>query len=560
MVESVKKNLQIPANNVKRLKVSNSRPAQITFTIKDHKDKKGDGSYPVRPIASVHNTLVDGLDWLLQEEMSPAVERVTANLDDAAGATLLFDELNLSEPPCGWVRQIFSLDVVNLYPSLDTERFAPQVADFVFDGLDNTRPGVGRTGLSKNQFLELLLFTCRHYEVESNKKTYLQSFGVPMGARFAPPFAIIAMHAIERRVLADLNMDGIVRLYRRYIDDILVVVDSPVHSKDNVRENFVGAFNRAEEKVKFTIECPGSDGGLPFLDMYVGINPKGKVVYEWYQKSTHSGFLMHRLAFFDRIQKMHFMINRFIAVFERNNTCSGLNKGVNKMHALLLANGYSLQEVNRSLVLAANKHNDIRRLAATPTPVEGLSPPVSGDRARPRDIRRLMGTNPLKIPYVSKEFHGKVRRLVRDLNLPLRVITGKCRQVGQLGPNPVPTAKCLTRCQICRALPEKMSCRMGNLVYEACCKKCGESYIGKTARNLYCRLSQHKFELDHMDAKGPLPAHLQEHEQNIGGLGDFDFRVMARGRGGVEVAIKEALCIDCYRPSINRKEEKQFFM
>ena len=573
-IEAVKNSLRIPAASVKKLKVSNSRPAAITFTIKDHKEKKADGSYPVRPIASVHNTPVDGIDWLLQQELSAAVERVPANLVDAAEATALLDELNETSVREGQVRSVFSLDVVNLYPSLDTERFAPMVADFMFEAGTDDMPGVGSTGLGKKEFLELLLFTCRHYEVEFNKKTYLQSFGVPMGARFAPPFAIISMHIVESAALSNLLHPNAIKMYRRYIDDVIVVVDTEAGQVTEVRENIFNTFNRTEVGVQFTIELPGAGGGLPFLDLMVAFDIKGRAVYQWYQKPTHSGFLMHRRSFFNGTQKKHFLINRFVAVFERCNTSRGLNTNTRKMHALLTSNGYCLQEVNRALVIAVQKYNIKRNLtvvndnSSSPGGIEttlGQNEPVTrADRdagnTGPLNFRKIMGINPIKIPFVSDAFTAKVKKLINRLNLPLRVVNDKARQVGQLGVNPAPAEKCRGRCQICRILPKNAHCRMGNVVYEASCKHCNGSYIGKTARNLYGRMSQHKSELDRMDQRGPLPAHLLEHGLEAGSLNDFEFKVVTSATGGVETSIKEAICIDCYRPGINRKEERQFFL
>jgi len=259
------------------------------------------------------------------------------------------------------------------------------------------------------------------------------------------------------------------------------------------------------------------------------------------------------------------MINRFVAVLERCNTNAGVNRHVNRMHGLLLNNGYSLQQVNRSLVIAVQKFNDKNNLPRPdPEAPGGASAPPDAARGREArgtwDTRKEMGKNPLKIPFLSETFDGKVRKLVSDLNLPFRVVGSKARQISQIGVNPAPAEKCRGRCQVCRALPKDLNCRMGNIVYEASCRMCDSRYIGKTSRNLYGRLSQHKSELQRMDPRGPLPAHLAEHGKAEGKLRDFQFEVLARARGGVETAIKEAICIDIHRPRINRKEEKQFFL
>jgi len=287
------------------------------------------------------------------------------------------------------------------------------------------------------------------------------------------------------------------------------------------------------------------------------------LLYAWYQKPLHSGFLMHSRSFFSKPHKWHFLINRFLAVFSRCNFNAAVNEGVNKMHAILLNNGYSLEEVNRALVLAVNKHNGTyhKREVAQPKDASEHNTHLVGQASLTQpSTRQLMGCNPLKIPFVSDAFCARVRKLVNDLNLPFRVIFMKSRQVRHLGVNPAPLKKCVGKCQICRILPQKLRCGLGNVVYEAACKLCGARYVGRTTRDLYSRLSQHKAELANVDTRGPLPCHAVEHGREASRIENFGFKVVARGRGKVDTNIKEALCIESRRPEINRKEELSLFV
>ena len=38
-------------------------------------------------------------------------------------------------------------------------------------------------------------------------------------------------------------------------------------------------------------------------------------------------------------------------------------------------------------------------------------------------------------------------------------------------------------CEVCECLPDQYDCNISNVVYEFVCRKCGESYIGKTCRS-----------------------------------------------------------------------------
>lgn len=60
--------------------------------------------------------------------------------------------------------------------------------------------------------------------ISINDETSLRIKSYPNGTHFAPPFAIIAMHEIERAALKTLEykFDFVPSLYFRCIDDILI--------------------------------------------------------------------------------------------------------------------------------------------------------------------------------------------------------------------------------------------------------------------------------------------------------------------------------------------------
>ena len=70
-----------------------------------------------------------------------------------------------------------------------------------------------------------------------------------MGARFAPPFAIIYLYMLEREIIAKLN--GIL-FYKRYIDDVIIFFDENIINPDTILENF----NKLDRNIVFTMEVP----------------------------------------------------------------------------------------------------------------------------------------------------------------------------------------------------------------------------------------------------------------------------------------------------------------
>ena len=497
----------------------------------------------------MHGTPVDSIDFLLQKILTQAVDGVPANLVDATEATLLFDEINALEAQPHTVRRALSLDVVNLYPSLDTSVFTPRIVDHVFEGLDECVRSERTLGLCRAEVMSLLHFVCNNYEVSFNDITYKQVFGVPMGARFAPPYAIIAMHLVERGTLVALS-DLNILLYKRYIDDIVVIFEAACGAADEVTTRIFDTFNEASPGVRFTLEAPQAGGELPFLDMSLSITHNGLLRYSWYQKSTHSGFMMHRLSFYSFRQKLNFMTNRFVSVFERCNNDMGANVGVNKIRGQLEANGYAPIDIRRAFQAAIFKFNQKREDRA------------NGVVAAPKKLNLLLASNsgvsPIKLPFLSDLFTTRVKKLITQLNLPFVLITARSKQIKDVGFSKPSADKCVKKCQVCPCLPKKAHCKLANVVYEATCKLCKGTYIGKTSSSLYNRLTAHKFDLTHGSPSGPLSQHLLEHDIEHANLDSFDWKVVLRGNTPIDTSIKESMAIRWFEPDLNRKEENTF--
>ena len=69
--------------------------------------------------------------------------------------------------------------------------------------------------------------------------------------------------------------------WKRYVDDVFSIIP-----KGN-RDNLLKYLNSIDPHIKFTIEQPNAEGGIPFLDTF----PKpqgGGIVVAVYRKPTHT--------------------------------------------------------------------------------------------------------------------------------------------------------------------------------------------------------------------------------------------------------------------------------
>ena len=63
-----------------KLMTYGTKPAKFFGFIKDHKSKS-DGTYPLRPNASVHDTPVDKIDWIISKVLTQLLNFVPSHLD-----------------------------------------------------------------------------------------------------------------------------------------------------------------------------------------------------------------------------------------------------------------------------------------------------------------------------------------------------------------------------------------------------------------------------------------------------------------------------------------------
>ena len=111
-----------------------------------------------------------------------------------------------------------------------------------------------------------------------------------MGAHFAPPFAIIALHKVKSEALAILQqkLKHEPLVYARYIDDIFMG-PFPKHSTDF--EAILQIFNSINDSIQFTAEVPEADEPLNFLDLSVYIQDQC-VRYTWFTKNSLSNIIL----------------------------------------------------------------------------------------------------------------------------------------------------------------------------------------------------------------------------------------------------------------------------
>ncbi|KFD50626.1 hypothetical protein M513_08433 [Trichuris suis] len=107
-----------------------------------------------------------------------------------------------------------------------------------------------------------------------------------MGSPLSPVLAELFMEHLEDKAFSEADKKILPRLFKRYVDDIFVIIES------SREDNFLNFFNRLfPNTISFTIEKEVS-GKLPFLDSLVIRMPE-RLKTNVYRKPTHSDRYIH---------------------------------------------------------------------------------------------------------------------------------------------------------------------------------------------------------------------------------------------------------------------------
>ncbi|XP_072033415.1 uncharacterized protein [Amphiura filiformis] len=132
-----------------------------------------------------------------------------------------------------------------------------------------------------------------------------------MSSPVSPVVANLYMEFLEQKAIASAPLTCKPRLWKRYVDDILEIVQ-----KDQV-DNLTEHLNQSDptENVKFTYEKE-HEGTIPFLDTLIVRKPDGSVKLLVYRKVTHTDQYLN----FNSHHPIHQKLGVIRTLFDRMNS------------------------------------------------------------------------------------------------------------------------------------------------------------------------------------------------------------------------------------------------
>ena len=122
-----------------------------------------------------------------------------------------------------------TIDVVGLYPNIPLDEGVAFLKDFLYSRVDKQ--------VTTDTLIELAELVLKNDIFELFDKTYKQIRGTAIGTKFAPPYAVFFMAALEEKILNKVKKKP--NVWLRYIDDIFFIWEHTLSEKKKSGKIFV---------------------------------------------------------------------------------------------------------------------------------------------------------------------------------------------------------------------------------------------------------------------------------------------------------------------------------
>ena len=342
-----------------------------------------------------------------------------------------------------------SFDVESLFTNIPLN----ETIDIIINQL-YPNPNSTFEGFSKSQFKRLLQLATQTSNFIFNGVLYEQIDGVAMGSPCGPTLANAFLCYYEKIWLENCPESFKPISYRRYVDDTFLTFRDTSHV-----DQFLNYLNNKHPNIRFTKELE-HDGSLSFLDVQVTKSIEtGHFETSVYRKKTFTGLSSN----FFSCEPMIYKINAIKTLIYRSyHICSSyinFHTENNFLIDFFYNNSYPKQLIFREIrFFLAKLYNQNKIKITVPKKKIYISFPFYG--------------------YISEKLKNEINTLVnmRFPQLDLRLVFKNELSIGSLFRH-----KERLEASLC-----------SDLVYEYKCALCNECYIGSTARQFGCRISEHR--------------------------------------------------------------------
>lgn len=266
---------------------------QFYLTIKIHKD-------PVagRPIVPSHSWQTTPASIWLADHLHPLLGEYSTHLPDSTTLIQILERRTFETD--SW---LVALDVVSLYPNIDIELGVAAIEQVL-----NESKATRMWPEDKKQFvIRLLRFVLSRNYLQFGSLVFLQLSGTAMGTSVAVAFACLFMAILERPVVEDPRFKSYIALYKRFVDDALVIWEGPRATLDK----FITALNNRTPRIKWTHELSQSE--IVHQDITIFKGPRFEKIMKFdiktFQKKLNAHLYLPWITGHERHQKESFIVS-----------------------------------------------------------------------------------------------------------------------------------------------------------------------------------------------------------------------------------------------------------
>ena len=293
-LQTLKKEGKISESQYKYLYPTQESIPRLYCTPKIHKQ-----GLPLRPIVDYTGSILYNLSKSLADILQPLVGLTEHHVKDIQDLVESLKDTVIQDD------EVFiSHDVVSLF----TKTPINEALIVIKQRLDKDTTLCERTNLTSKDIIDLLEMVLMSTYFIFRGTIYKQTFGAAMGSPVSPIVANLYMEHLEQRALDTAPTEYKPRLWKRYVDDILEIVN-----KDSV-SLLTDHLNQVDptDNIKFTFELE-KDGSIPFLDTRISRKPEGSLKFTVYRKPTHTNQYLNFESHHPLHQKLgvvHTLFNR----------------------------------------------------------------------------------------------------------------------------------------------------------------------------------------------------------------------------------------------------------
>ena len=277
-----------------------------------------------------------------------------------------------------------------------------------------------------------------------------------MESSLGPALANIILTEFEKEVVSELTKSGIIKFYRRYVDDTLPLALVKPCDISSV----LSKFNNFDKNLKFTDDS-FPDGNIYFLDLKISDDD-----IDVYRKDTHTGQYTHYSSFEPFGRKVTWINSLFYCLSKIWSSSLLLNRPIHLLRSFMSWNVFPAKV--RNLLIKKFKAKHFGNSTSSNKPFDDNDPKIW-----------------LRLPYLGKQGEFLVRNLIKKLRRNLKVkvnfvVIYQTKKTAFFASNK-------------DKIPDLSR---NNIIYEITCPGCNNKYIGKTKRCLQTRLSEHFYNIN----------------------------------------------------------------